>query len=51
MSSTFLQRKTILINKTDFSNNQTFCCVNKTYLDFITEFITVIDTLCPSEKN
>ena len=51
MSSTFLQRKTILINKTDFSNNQTFCCVNKTYLDFIAELITVIDTLCPSEKN
>ena len=39
-----------LLNKIDFSNYQTFSCVNKTYLDFITKLITAIDTLCPSEK-
>ena len=39
-----------LLNKTDFSNYQTFSCVNKAYLDFITKLITAIDTLCPSKK-
>ena len=39
-----------LLNKIDFSNYQTFSCVNKAYLDFITKLITVIDTLCPSKK-
>ena len=39
-----------LLNKTDFSNFQTFSCVNKTYLDFNTKLITAIDTLCPSKK-
>ena len=38
-----------LLNKIDFSNNQTFSCVNKTYLDFIAKLITVIDTLCPKK--
>ena len=41
---------TELLNKIDFSNNQTFSCVNKTYLDFIAKLIAVIDTLCPSKK-
>ena len=39
-----------LLNKIDFSNYQTFSCVNKAYLDFITKLITAIDTLCPSKK-
>ena len=39
-----------LLNKTDFSNYQTFSCVNKAYLDFITKLITAIDTLRPSKK-
>ena len=39
-----------LLNKIDFTNYQTFCCVNKAYLDFIIKLITAIDTLCPSEK-
>ena len=38
-----------LLNKIDFSNYQTFSCVNKAYLDFITKFITAIDPLCPSK--
>ena len=33
-----------LLNKIDFSNYQTFSCVNKAYLDFITKLITTIDT-------
>ena len=37
-------------NKIDFSNYQTFSCVNKAYLDFITKLITAIDRLCPSKK-
>ena len=40
-----------LLNKIDFLNYQTFSCVNKAYLDFITKLITAIDTLCPSKKN
>ena len=39
-----------LLNEIDFSNYQTFSCVNKAYLDFITKLITAIDTLCPSKK-
>ena len=39
-----------LLNKIDFLNYQTFSCVNKAYLDFITKLITAIDTLCPSKK-
>ena len=39
-----------LLNKIDFSNYQTFSCVNKAYLDFITKLITAIDTLCSSKK-
>ena len=39
-----------LLNKIDFTNYQTFSCVNKAYLDFIIKLITAIDTLCPSEK-
>ena len=39
-----------LLNKINFSNYQTFSCVNKAYLDFITKLITAIDTLCPSKK-
>ena len=36
-----------LLNKINISNYQTFSCVNKAYLDFITKLITAIDTLCP----
>ena len=39
-----------LLNKIDFPNYQTFACVNKAYLDFITKLFTAIDTLCPSKK-
>ena len=39
-----------LLNKIEFSNYQTFSCVNKSYLDFITKLMTVIDVLCPSNK-
>ena len=39
-----------LLNKIDFSNYQTFPCVNKAYLDFITKHITAIDTLRLSQK-
>ena len=39
-----------LLNKINFSNYQTFSCVNKAYLDFITKLITAIDTLRPSKK-
>ena len=39
-----------LLNKIDFADYQTFSCVNKAYLDFITKLITAIDTLCPSKK-
>ena len=34
-----------LLNKIDFSNYQTFSCVNKAHLDFITKLTTVINTL------
>ena len=37
-----------LLNKIDFSNYQTFSCVNKAYLD--SKLITAIDTICPSKK-
>ena len=39
-----------LLNKIDFSNYQTFSCVNKAHLDFITKLITLINTLCLSKK-
>ena len=39
-----------LLNKIHFSSYQTFSCVNKAYLDFITKLITAIDRLCPSKK-
>ena len=39
-----------LLNKIDFSSYQSFSCVNKAYLDFITKLITAIETLCPSKK-
>ena len=39
-----------LLDKIDFSSYQSFSCVNKAYLDFITKLITAIDTLCPSKK-
>ena len=39
-----------LLNKIDFSNYQTFSCVNNTYLDFNTKLITETDALCPSKK-
>ena len=40
-----------LLNKIDFSNYQTFSCVYKAYLDFITKLITAVDTLYHSKKN
>ena len=39
-----------LLNKIDFSNYQTFSCVNKAHLDFITKLITLINTLCLFKK-
>ena len=39
-----------LLDKIDFSSYQSFSCVNKAYLDFITKLITAIETLCPSKK-
>ena len=39
-----------VLNKIDISIYQTFSCVNKAYLDFITKLITAIGTLCPSKK-
>ena len=39
-----------LLNKIDFSNYQTFSCVDKAYLNFITKLITAIDSLCHSNK-
>ena len=39
-----------LLNKIGFSNYQTFSCVNKACLYFVTKLITAIDTLCPSNK-
>ena len=40
-----------LLKKIDFSNYQTFSCLKQAYLDFITELIAAIDTLCPPKKN
>ena len=37
-------------NLLSFSNYQTFSCVNKVCLDFITKLITTIDALCSSKK-
>ena len=39
-----------LLNKIDFSNYQTFSCVDKAYLNFITKLITATDSLCHSNK-
>ena len=39
------------LKKINFQNYKTYTSVNMAYLDFITKFIDVIDSLCPSKKN